>query len=336
MTHTTAPQLIIGDQWLSASTSWGDLEWGLCWPGYSDELTFDVSAIPGACKPGASVLLVWGGEALWGGTLEEPVRGERLRASGLHRLGENYAALDGSGNPSALTDTAVPVAIGRGLPWSWKTGAGLTAPINLDTPVTISELVDAQTALLGGVDWGIDPRGTTVSTTRPTPRLHLRPGVDGLGIAWDGYCSTIVARYKDSTSGVLTTVIRTDAAAADRWGYKEHTLTTAINDGAAMTLAQAEAILDSLLAHGRSRPGWTTNLEVEYGDVVNNHGQSVELATIKPWEQIRIQGLTDDVGDLSGRTWVDMPLARINHDGPTTTLTPVGLVSPMLDALEGK
>lgn len=329
-------QLVVGGHYLSVG--WGDLEWGLCWPGYSDELTFDVASHPSIFQKQAPVSLVWGGDLLWSGTLDEPVRGQKLRAAGLHRLGEDYAALDGSGNPTLNTDVAVPQAITRGLPWSWATGGAVAPPLDTDAPITISRLIDAQTEQYPGLDWGVLPSGVVVSQARTAPRLHIRPGGDGLGIAWDNYASTLIARYVDSTSHAYTTVTRSDATAEARWGYKEATLPTALNDGAEMTLAQAEAILDSKLAAGRSRPGWTQAIEVQYGAVLNDHMQPVDLATIKPYETIRVHGLTEDVGDLAGQSFVDMPLARIQHNktDASAILTPVGLHDPMGDVLSGK
>lgn len=331
-------QLIVDGHYLSALTAWGDLDWSLCWPGYSDELTFDVASHPSIFKPGKVASLVWGGERLFAGTLDEPVRGQKLRVAGLHRLGEKYAALDGSGNLSLATDTAVPAAIGRGLPWSWVVGGGTTVPLGTDTPPSITQIVDAQTAMLPGVDWGVRPDGMAFGRARSAPRLHIRPGGDGLGIAWDNYASTLIARYVDSTTHTYTTVTRSDAAAEARWGYKEAVLGTALNDGAEMTLAQAQAVLDSMLAAGRARPGWTQAIEVQYGAVLNNHQQPVDLATIKPYETIRVHGLTEDVGDLAGQSYVDMPLAAIKHNkaNASAVLTPVGLLDPMGDVLSGK
>lgn len=326
-------QMVVDGHYLGTLTAWGDLEWGLCWPGYSDELTFDIASYPSILKPGAITSLVWGGEALWSGTLEEPVRGQKLRASGLHRLGEKYAALDGSGNLSLDVNIVVDAAIGRGMPWAKPFGLGGTVPLGSDSPSTVADVVAASDAQFPGYATGVEPDRRLVRRQRTSPRLHVRPGGDGLGIAWDNYASTLIARHFNGTT--YATVIRTDAAAEARWGHREATISYALNDGATTTTAQAQAILDSMLANGRSRPGWTTPIEVEFGAVLNEHGQPIDLATIRPYETIRVHGLAEDVSDLAGQSWVDMPLERIRHVGPTTTLTPVGLVAPMQDVLSG-
>ena len=112
-------ELIIDGRYLSLHTAWGDLDWSLCWPGYSDEATFDVARQPSWFKPGLLGFLVWGGQKMFAGTLEEPTRGSQMRLTGLHRLGENYAALDGLGAMSlapneALTTTRPSCAACRG------------------------------------------------------------------------------------------------------------------------------------------------------------------------------------------------------------------------------
>lgn len=326
-------ELVIDGHYLSALTSWGDLDWGLCWPGFSDELTFDVSSHPTVLRPGAPMLLMWAGEALWSGTLDEPVRGQALRGAGLSRLGDHYAALDGGGNMSVVPDTAVPAAIARGLPWTYALGLG-APPIESSTPLTISALIEAQTRLYPGYEWGVSPLGEVIRQAHTPVRFHVRPGGDGLGIAWDNYASTLIARYFNGST--YATVTRTDTGAASRWGYREVTIAEALNDGSTMNSTQAQSILDSMLAAGRSRPGWTTPIEVEFGAVTNDHGQPIALETIRPFEKIRIHGLEDDVTDLAGLSYVDVPIQRIRHNGSKTVITPVGLVSPMQDVLSGK
>lgn len=331
-------QLVVNGRVLSLDgTGWGDLEWGLCWPGYSDELTFDVSRIPSHFRPGSPVSLVWGGEALWSGTLDEPTRGARLRAAGLYRLGEDYAALDGVGGIELVVNDAIDAAIIRGLPWlrpdNVSTGA---PPMNTDSPPTLTDIITAQFAASETLDWGVRPDRTVARLARSTPRLHVRPGGDGLGIAWDNYASTLIARYNDSGSGVYETATHTDTAAEARWSYREAVVSGALNDGAPMTAAVADDMLASMLAKGRARPGWTTPLEVEYGAITGNRGQPIDLATIKPYETIRVHGISEDIGADPGQTYVDMDIERIRHKGPTTTIAPVGLVSPMHAVLSGK
>lgn len=331
-------QLIIDGHYVSALTSWGDLDWSLTWPGYSDELTFDVASHPSIFKPGKIGSLVWAGERLFTGTLDEPVRGQKLRLAGLHRLAENYIAIDGVGAPTLQPFLAVDQAIARGFPVTRPSGFGGAVPLKTDTPNTVAQIIDSALSAFPGEGWGVTPDQQIIRAARPAVRHHVRPGGDGLGIAWDNYASSLFARYVDSTTHAYTTVAYTDAAAANRWGYKEAVLTDALNDGAEMTTAQAVAILQSKLAAGRARPGWTQAIEVQYGAVLNDYQQPVDLASLKPWEIIRVHGLTDDVGDLPGQSYVDMPLSRINHNPKTGTavLTPMGLLDPMGDVLSGK
>lgn len=330
-------ELVIDGRYLSLHTAWGDLDWSLCWPGYSDEATFDVARQPSWFKPGLLGFLVWGGVKMFAGTLEEPTRGSQMRLTGLHRLGENYAALDGLGAMSLAPNEALTTAIARGLPWTkpdlWP---DIAVPLGMDSPATLTQVIDADTALIPGHDWGVLPDSSIRRFARPAVRLHVRPGGDGLGIAWDNYASTLIARYYDGAAYQSAT--RTDSTAEDRWGAKEAVVPKALNDGATMTLAQAQAILDSMLAKGRAKPGWTTPIEVAYGALTDARQCPVDLRSVKPYEQVRVHGITEDIGGLPGQTYVDMPLARYAPaaDGKTAVLTPEGLVSPLTDVLSGK
>lgn len=333
------PQLIVDGHHLDAFTTWGDLDWSLCWTGHSDELTFDVTSHPRVARTGALAMLTFGGIPVWSGPLEEPVRGEKLRAKGLFRMGDDFTALDGMGDLSIDPDVAVPAAIARGLPWQFGLGFGVVPPLDADKPTTISALLTAQAVQLPGYGWGILPNGRDRRAPHAPPRLHVTTGGGTLGIARDNYASTLIARYLDSTTSTYKTAIRVDAAAARRWGQREVTLPALLNDGAAMTLTEAQTILESMLAAGRARPGWTSAIEVEYGAILNNHQQPVLLESIPPYATVRVHGLDEDVTDLAGQTWVDMPVARIDHRSSrpgAITLTPVGLVDPMGDVLQGK
>lgn len=330
-------EIVVAGRYISHHTSWGDLEWSTCWPGYSDELTFDVSSIPSWFRPGSLVSLVWGGEALWSGTLDEPTRGARLRAAGLWRLLNDYAALDALGELSLGPNTSLEQAIVRGLPViKTSTWASSAVPLNTDAPPTVAQVQDADVAQTPGLAWGVLPNGEFTRRSRTAPRLHIRPGGDGLGIAWDNYASTLIARYLDSGTSTYTTVTRTDSDAETRWGAREAVVPGVLNDGAPMTSAQAENVLDGMLAKGRARPGWTTPIELAPGALVGDYGQEVDPRTIKPYETVRVHGIGEDIGALPGQTYVDVHIERVRYPsgGGLPVITPVGLVSPMHAVLQ--
>ena len=102
-----------------------------------------------------------------------------------------------------------------------------------------------------------------------------------------------------------------------------------------MSTTRAQELLDGLLVQGRSQIGWTAPLEVQHGDIVNEHMRAVDLNRIAARQTLRLHGLVEDIADLSGRTWQDMPIARTRHKGAVVTIEPRGLVSAMNDALAG-
>ena len=331
--------LTIGGHHLSAFTSWGDLDWSLCWPGYSDELTFTVRSHTHILTTGAPVTLACCGVPLWSGTLAKPTRGQPLRAGGLHRLAGEYAALNEGGDVSVYADEATDVAIDRGLPWVKRISLGGGAqPLKTDAPVKVSDvLTSASEQLAGDQAWGILPNKELTRRSRPPARFHLRPDSVDLGIATDNYGSTIIARYLDSTTSTYETAIRVNPGAAERWGYKELTLPKALNDGAAMTLVEAASVLETIASRGRARPGWTDAIEIPYGVLLNDRQQPVDLYGIRPWDTVRAHGIDGRVADLAGQTWVELPAARIMHSDSkpdVVTIAPVGLVDPMGDIIK--
>lgn len=339
------PEVILGGEHLSGVTKWGDLEWSTCWPGGTESITFDVDRRPRTLRPDTLVELVSGGILIASGMLGDTPRGEPLRAEGLWRKGEDYAALVGAGVPAADINQAVDAAIGfRGLPWIRTTDADLAPSLSPPNPMpaldpdqvhTISQFMDAA-AKERKTQWGVLPsRHVVYSEWETTPSLHMLPGVEGLGISRDGYASTLYARYLDSTTSTYETVMSEDLAAEARWGYAEHTLTAPLGDGIAMTEARAQDILDGIMKAGASKIGWTKPLEVSSGDVVNAYGRAVDLNRIHARQTGRLHGLSSDLADLNGGTTADLRIARTRHSGSTVEIEQVGLSSPMADALAG-
>lgn len=330
------PELIIDGYWLSAVMPWGDLEWVTCWPGGTESITFDVArSHPRLFRPGALVELDYGGIRLADGSLVETSRGEPLLVEGLHRKGEEFPALDSAGALTTDPEEAVTEAIASGLPWDTEAIGpldGLTTPIESDAVLSISQLLD-HWATLAGQHWGVLPGGRLARSGVAPATLHMLPGIDGLAISRDGYASILIGRFLNSFDNVFYTTSREDAAASARWGQVRRTITEPLGGGAAMSSSQAWEILDGLLVQGRASIGWATPLEAQPGDVVNEFGQAVDPRRIAAGQTIRLHGLDLDVADLSGQTWVDVPIARTRHKDGAVTIEPRGLSSPMNDAL---
>lgn len=334
----TQPDVIVDGQRLSALTPWGDLEWVTCWPGGTESITFGVERWHPALRPDALVELEYGGSRVAVGALVDPTPGDSVTAEGLHRKGEEYPALTAGGDMTTDPNEAVDVAIADGLPWlkdALSVLDPLVAPIDADSgPLSLARLLDHWAATVGQ-HWGIAPDRNLIRAGKRPATLHMLPGVHGLGISREGYASILIGRFLNSFDSVYYPARREDTAASARWGRVRRTINQPLGNGAAMSSAEAWAILDGLLAQGRAEIGWTTSLEVQQGDVVNEHGQAVDLNPVAAGQTIRLHGLDLDVTDLSGRNWDDVQLARTHHKGATVLIEFAGLSQPMNDALAG-
>ena len=330
-------QVVVDGTYVSALVPWGDLEWSTVFPGGSDALSFEVARSHKIFRPDAIVELYLGGECLWCGTLIDPTRGEPLVAEGLHRKAEDYMALTSTFEATLNPVFAVYEASVRGMPFGSVDYLGGTATLDPDQPHSVAKVLDAS-ALELGQEWAVDPvtRKAYLAPWATTPAFHLLPGVDGLAISREGYACQVFARYLDSGSSTYETISSHDTAAHDRWGHVERTLPDLLGEGVAMTATQAQDLVDGLMAQGASQIGWASPIEVQYGDVVNDYQQSVALHKITAGQVVRLHGLVEDVADLAGRSWVDVPVARVVHKDATATIEPRGLASPMNDALTGK
>lgn len=340
------PEIIIDGERLSIP--WGDLEWVDCWPGGTESITFGVARSHPLFRPGALVELDLGGVRRAVAALTEPTRGEPLVAEGLHRQGEDYAALDASGDVSPTVHDAVDQARVRGLPWIRVETGGPSefdlspvpfvdgAPdLDLEQPHSVAQYLDASAQRRGEV-WGVDPYRRVIMAGWHPVSLHMLPGLDGIGATLDGYASVLHGRYLDSGTSTYKTRTDEDVAASARWGRVEKTLPGLLAEGVAITATRAQELLIGLLQQGRSQIGWTTPLAVQFGDVVNEYQRPVHTFRLDTRQTIRLHGLDKDLGDLSGQSWVDMPIARVHHkvDG-SAVIEPRKLSSPMNDALAG-
>lgn len=342
------PEVIVAGERLSTLMPWGDLEWVTCMPGGTESITFDVTRNRRTFRPGALVEVDYGGLRLACGLLTEPSRGAPLVAEGLFRKGEDFTALvNNTGEVAPGVNSAVNDAIVRGMPWI-HAGAGDPtgdlAPqptvsdvpkLDLTQPHSVAQYLDASAQQRGQL-WWVDANRVVRMTAWPTvATYHLRSGIDGLGISRDGYASTLIARYNDVGTGTYRTATAHDEAATERWGYVERTLTAPLAEGAPITAAAATALLEGLLLQGQSQIGWTKPITVEFGDVVTAHDKPVDINRLRAGEVLKVHGLEHDAADLDGGTTAHLPYARTRHQGTTVQIEPLGLSSPMNDALAG-
>lgn len=342
------PEVIVSGVKLSLVMPWGDLEWVDAFEGGTESITFSVARPHPLFRPSALVELALGGVRRAVGSMVEPEPGGQITAEGLHRLCEDEPALDALGDIAGSVHEATDEAIARGLP-VLRGPDGLTSPydlspvpqvsgvpdLDLDQPHSLAKYLDASAQRRGGAWWVEPSRRLRIDPWPTVSTLHLLPGLEGLTISREGYASTLHARYLDSVTSTYKTVTRTDAVAEKRWGRVPRMLPAVLGEGSSMTEAVAIELVDGLLAQGASQIGWATPIEVQYGDVVNNRQEPVDLSTINR-QSIRLHGLDRSVADLQGRTTFDMPIARVHHraDG-TALIEPRGLSTPMNDALAG-
>lgn len=329
------PELIVGGERLGDTA--GDLEWVTCWPGGTESITFDVTVRSSIFVTGALVEVDCGGIRLACGRLKQPVRGDQLKAEGLHRLGEDWTAFSPAYNPSWYTDEAVDFAISRGLPWKRIATIGGGAFVPADGRVySVAQLLDIASTQVAKT-WGILPDRTVRFEAPQAPTLHISTDLDGLAPTLDGYASVLYGRYNDSSTGTWQTISWEDKAASARWGRVEHTFTEPLLDGAPMGIIQAGAYLAGLLKQGRAEIGWTQPIEVQYGDVFTEYGQPVEPWRINARRVAQLHNVRSAIADIPGGTTVDMRLGRTRHTdyGRSALLDPLALSSPMEKALAG-
>ena len=324
----------VGGRWLVGHEA---PTWSTIWPGGSDVATVAVDQIPAWVRTGQVFELVEHGRVLWVGILKRPEGGTTLTAEGLHRAGEDHAALDSADEMTLVPDVAITQAIARGLPWVLPTGGISTDPVAIEAagPLSVAALLDAYCEI-EGLHWGIDPQTRTV-VTRPRestgPDWHVTPGLSGLSMDTDAFASTLIGRYVDA-EGVYKTAIAERTPDGSRWDavVKDRLVPDLLSEGAALAEGEAVGILQSELAD-RNRPAWSAPVVIAEGELAGNLQQPVRLSSAAAGDVVRIHGLVEDVADLAGRTWVDMRVGKIDHDGDGIVLTALNAAETFEDAL---
>lgn len=349
---TLKPRLLVNGVWLDTQVTYGDVEWTNCWPGGTESITFDILRPHRLIREDAIVQVVAGTRRVGAARIREYARGDQVRAEGLFRAGEDEPGLTFSSQEATLNPGyAVDNSIAAGIPWLWPTptyrygdtgvlnpSSGSTVALDADQLYSVSQILDAA-AEERAEKWGINAEQRLVMAGWAAANLHILEVGDGLAISRDGYASRLTARYVEAGTGIYRTISRTDAAAEKRWGRVPRTLTELLGEGEPMDVFRAAAILDAMLVAGQSQIGWSKPIEVQYGDVLNNRQQPVDLALLHNnlgGLTAKLHGLTRDTGDLRGQSSIDMRIQRIQHRADRSAiLEPVALAQPMNDALAG-
>lgn len=328
---------------LSTVAPWGDLKWSERFDGGCWEASWQMEVRPGwhhpAIRRGADVEIRLGGHVLWSGLMAEPDRDSwQMTATGLSREGERFSALATDGSAARYVGESTVNAVAEGLPWDYWP---VPFPAHAD-PVqgeesdglnTVSAMWTAASAAAGWF-WGVGPDRIPYALPRPTfPTWRVAPGVVTLGVADDEFATHLVATYlTPSLTRARTT--RGDGAAAARWGRVEKIVDLTARK--VMTLAQANATLDGMLAKIGPRPGYTSGLELGPHEITTLGGTRAHLASIRAGQMVRLFGVVDE---LTGTPCHDIVIGEVRHEAESQTvyIEPLGLAARNLTAvLEGE
>lgn len=320
----TEVEVIVDGHWLSLNCGWGEPSWSTTWPGGSANASVTATGIPSRLtRRGLSVDLLFAGERVWAGVLNEPdADSGQLNAVGLFTLGDNFAAIDGSGDATTVPDVAIDAAIARGLRWKRRESISADAQ-DIDVsqgPVKLGELLDTYTTD-NALRWYVDPDGYVATATDPTvPDLFVHPRAGNPTLADDNLATALIGRYRDS-GGYATTPPVVDASA--QWlGYQEDTID--LTGRGVITLTKAQNKLKAILKLGRARPTFADPIVLQYGMLLT-HGQVPRaLETARAGQMIRSLGDLDDTQQPGGRTWADIVIGQAEITDRTLTLTPIG------------
>lgn len=278
---------------------------------------------------GARVDVWLGSTSIWHGTLSEADYAEqKFIAAGLCRQAEDAAAL-GFGTLSTTPSEVVGWGILRGaLNWHGLNAlpsTPLTPDANEGPLNTVAGVLDAW-ARTAGVEWWIDPGTLPIvgfAAAPMTPSWEITAGSGVLGLADEEFISDIYARYM-SAPGVYGTVEQHDNS--QNLGTRVERLVNLTPRGY-ITQAEAQGLVDNMLALTKARIGWSAPVNVAYGQVVRN-GTPVALSEVasRPNRMARLLGLYDERG-AAAHTDVVVDETVWDVSAKSLQIKPVGLAA---------
>lgn len=329
-------ELRVNGTWLSMVSGWGELSWSHTADGGCKEASWRMDLPPTFSHPsltrGKVVEIKGGSGNLWQGLLTEPDMNDdwTFTALGLSEIGKDYLCFASDGSTTSVPNTAVDQAIIRGLPWTRPATLTSTAFTTGDSTAAINyvgDLLDAW-APANGLRWGVNAQAQVYAATDPTtPTYFATPGSARFGLADDDYASDLYIRYVTSGGGYATTSVA-DTVARTQFGRREYPVDATANG--LMTVGQAQAIGNGLLAKGKARLGYTNGAEFTQYELTTPGGQPVSLETVKAQELVRMFGVLNEQGQPLA--YVDWVIGETSYEAgsDTITLTPVGLVERTL------
>lgn len=279
------------------------------------------------------------GLTIWSGMLDEPKdTSGSYTATGLSSEAYHYPALNGSGLPTTVPNTAIDEAVTRGLPWTRVQSfdaAALSSDLQGEHP-DLGTLLDAWTAKQDE-QWRVSDRGGYVEHyTRPTtPTWVLAPGFT-LGTESSEYVSHLAGIRLDvltvttpsgsaSTRRVVAVPEVGDTDAEAKWGYRSDVVD--LTELGVISEAFAQSILNGIRKRGRPRFGWTGSLLIHPGQLFGPYGAPARLSMVRGGDVVRMTRFFDDTQDfpnhLYADLWVDRVVLRPGDD--TVEIQPVGM-----------
>lgn len=272
-----------------------------------------------------------------GGVVAEVGRGfpREIHIRGWARRGEDYDAVDGSGNPTNTPQTAVQQAIGRGLQWNGY-AAFSSSSIGTTEPTTrrLNDLL-TQWATTTGQRWGVDAHGNTFVTADPTAATD---GVDyyldaeglDIGVADDGFFTRVRARYVSGVDGggnpsAWSTATADDATAQAEFDVIEYPMDLTALGPISPTTALSYAAQQLALL---TQPQWLSRARVTIGQLRTPGGNVAHLPAVRAGQLLRLHNVPTNIGGIRGELGIDVVIGETQHsddDPASITIAPVNL-----------
>lgn len=318
---------------------WGDAVMTHRYPYGSYELTWSADYPLGFKHPsltvGATTVAKVGPTKVWRGRLTKvDIAGGAFVAEGTIRQAETALAF-GIGGATTDLEIALFFAALRGAV-SIGTLEDFSGEMeDLESSNPINYLMDLMVAYAARHDTNlmINPDGVLYKIADPTvPMIKVEPTSGELGIVDENYWSTLTGLYKPTVS---TTDLVTSVDASQNVVPREGAVD--LTPLGVMTLPQAQATLDSILAKGLARTGWSEPVQVVNGQITNMGGTSVEpwavaLAMATSGVMVRLANMKDPRG-VSMSTDVILEETVWNTATDEITLKPRGLEARDLAAV---
>jgi len=162
-----------------------------------------------------------------------------------------------------------------------------------------------------------DPDGALYVTADPTtPTWTIAPEAAAFGQTTEGQATRLVGRFLNIATGLNETTIR--VAAGEVVARAE--IVDLIDRRGAMTLAQANSILDAALAATKAKTGWVNAVTLHREQITRNGTPAYLPAIHARNRMVRAQGVPATFGDIQA-TWLDAVLGKTTYTAGEDTIT---------------